>query len=105
MRMKCNLSVFDIIIHILMWMVLSIITLGIAMIFFPYSFCKLVINASSITDESGFEQPLVCENNMFGNILNLILWFFISLITFGIGYIFFFYKVWNHSINNTRIGK
>jgi hypothetical protein len=35
---------------------------------------------------------------------HIIIWIIISIITFGFGYAFYFYKVWNHSLNHTRVG-
>lgn len=104
MRVRCNVGVGSIIVHIIMWFFLSIITFGIALFFFPYSFAKLIINASELTDETGFNQPFICETDMFGNLGHVIIWAIISILTLGIGYAFYFYKVWNYSLNNTRVG-
>lgn len=31
----------------------------------------------------------------------VILWMIISVITLGLGFIFYFYRVWNYALNNT----
>ncbi len=46
---------------------------------------------------------MVCDINLFSNIGHIILWMLISLVTFGLGYIFYFYRVWNYALNNSRI--
>lgn len=103
MNIKADLSILDIIGHLIIWVVLSIITLGIALFFFPYSFSRFVINRTSIVDEAGVERKMVCDINLFSNIGHIILWMLISLVTFGLGYIFYFYRVWNYALNNSRV--
>lgn len=103
MNIKADLSIFDIIGHLIIWVVLSIITLGIALFFFPYSFSRFVINRTSVVDAAGVERKMVCDINLFSNIGHIILWMLISLVTFGLGYIFYFYRVWNYALNNSRV--
>lgn len=104
MNIKANLSIFDIIGHLLLWLVLSILTLGVALFFFPYSFARFVINRTSVVDQTtGAERKMVCDINIFSNIGHIILWILISLVTFGIGYIFYVYRVWNYALNNSRV--
>lgn len=103
MNIKADLSIFDIIGHLIVWVVLSIVTLGIALFFFPYSFSRFVINRTSIVDAAGVERKMVCDINLFSNIGHIILWMLISLVTFGLGYIFYFYRVWNYALNNSRV--
>lgn len=103
MKVKADLSILDIIGHLIVWVVLSIITLGIALFFFPYSFSRFVINRTSVVDAAGVERKMVCDINLFSNIGHIILWILISLVTFGLGYIFYFYRVWNYALNNSRI--
>lgn len=103
MNIKADLSILDIIGHLIIWVVLSIVTLGIALFFFPYSFSRFVINRTSVVDAAGVERKMVCDINMFSNIGHIILWMLISLVTFGLGYIFYFYRVWNYALNNSRV--
>lgn len=103
MRLKADIGVIDIIVHIIIWVVLSIITFGIALFFAPYSFAKFIINRSKLIDDNGTEKQLRCNTDIFGNVGHVILWMIISIITFGLGYLFYFFKVWNYSLNNTTI--
>lgn len=103
MKIKADLSILDIIGHLIVWVVLSIVTLGIALFFFPYSFSRFVINRTSVVDAAGVERKMVCDINLFSNIGHIILWMLISLVTFGLGYIFYFYRVWNYALNNSRV--
>lgn len=103
MKVKADLSILDIIGHLIVWVVLIIITFGIALFFFPYSFSRFVINRTSVVDPAGVERKMVCDINLFSNIGHIILWMLISLVTFGLGYIFYFYRVWNYALNNSRV--
>jgi hypothetical protein len=103
MRVKADIGVVDIIGHLVNWLLLSLITFGIALFFYPYSFAKFIINRSVVVDEAGASRRMECHTDMFSNIGHIILWIIISLVTFGIGYVFYFYKVWNYSLNNTTI--
>lgn len=104
MNIKADLSILDIIGHLLIWVLLTIITLGIALFFFPYSFARFVINRTSVVDKAtGVERKMVCDINIFSNVGHIILWMVISFLTLGLGYIFYFYRVWNYALNNSRL--
>ena len=103
MKIQANVGTIDILGHIILWFILIIITLGIAAFFFPYSFSKFILNRSELIDEQGNLRKMVCNTDIFGNIGHIILWIIITIFTLGLGYIFYFYKVWNYSLNNTVI--
>jgi len=103
-NIKADLSILDIIGHLLIWVLLTIITFGIALFFFPYSFARFVINHTSVVDNAtGVERKMVCDINIFSNVGHIILWMVISFLTLGLGYIFYFYRVWNYALNNSRL--
>ncbi|MFC7368242.1 DUF6693 family protein [Vreelandella zhaodongensis] len=104
MNIKANLSILDIIGHLLIWLVLTVITLGIALFFFPYSFARFVINRTSVVDNTtGVERKMVCDINIFSNVGHILLWMIITILTLGLGYLFYVYRVWNYALNNSRI--
>lgn len=103
MRLQANIGIFDILVHLFIWLLLVVITFGIALLFFPYSFSKFIINRTYMIDAAGNEHDMECNIDMFSNIGHMVLWFFISVFTLGIGYIFYFYRVWNYALNNTVI--
>ena len=104
MNIKADLSILDIIGHLLIWVLLTIITFGIALFFFPYSFGLFEINRTSVVDNAtGVERKMVCDINIFSNVGHIILWMVISFLTLGLGYIFYFYRVWNYALNNSRL--
>lgn len=103
MKLKANVGTFDIIGHLILWFIIILITLGIGAFFFAYSFSKFIINRTEFIDNRGVAHQMTCRTDLFGNVGHIILWIVISILTFGLGYVFYFYKVWNYSLNNTTI--
>lgn len=101
MKIQADVGTIDILGHLILWFILILITFGIAAFFFPYSFSKFILNRSQVVDENGHVRQMVCNTDIFGNIGHVILWIIISILTLGLGYAFYFYKVWNYSLNNT----
>jgi len=50
MRLEADIAIIDILGHLVIWFLLSLVTMGIALFFFPYSFAKFIINNSSVID-------------------------------------------------------
>jgi len=103
MKIQADVATIDILGHLILWFIITFITFGIGAFFFPYSFSKFIINRSELIDEQGRPRKMVCDTDLFGNIGHVILWMIISIITLGLGYAFYFYKVWNYSLNHTKI--
>ena len=104
MNIKANVGTFDILGHLILWFVIIIITLGVGAFFFAYSFSKFIINRTELVDQHGVTHKLKCDVDLFGSIGHIILWIIITILTLGLGYIFYFYKVWNYCLNNSSVG-
>ena len=102
-RTQANVGTLEIIVHLLLWLILSFLTIGIALFFLPYSFSKFIINRTLIIEADGSKRRMQCNTNIFGEIWHIILWIVITILTLGFGYLFYTYKVWNYSLNNTEI--
>ena len=100
---KIDLRIIDILGHLIVWLLLTIFTLGIAFFFFPYSFSKFILNRTFLVDKNGTERKLVCEIDIAGNIGHIVLWIIITILTLGIGYLFYLYRVWGYVIRHTRV--
>lgn len=102
MRLRSDIQFLDILGHGILWLLLSILTLGISMFFYPYSFSKFIINRTEvIVDE--VPHALYCDIDIVSQIGHIVLWFLLSLLTLGIAYFFYVYKVWNFALNNTAV--
>jgi hypothetical protein len=103
MKLAASVGTLDILGHLILWFIIILITLGIGAFFFPYSFCKFIINRTEFIDQQGVSHKMECHTDIFGSIGHVILWIIITILTLGLGYIFYFYKIWNYSLNHTTI--
>ncbi|WP_435237167.1 DUF6693 family protein [Psychromonas sp. PT13] len=103
MKIQADVSTLDILGHLIIWFIIIIVTLGIGAFFLPYSFSKFIINRSTLIDDRGVARKMTCNTDLFGNIGHVLLWIVISILTCGLGYAFYVYKIWNYSLNNTTI--
>ncbi len=104
MQLRAEVNFLDILGHGILWFFLTLFTLGFAAFFFPYSFAKFIINRSEVVID-GQRYGLWCDLDAFSQLGHIILWFFLSIITLGLCYFFYMYKVWNFAINNTAVLK
>lgn len=101
-KIKCNLTFGESLLFLLGWFLLIIITFGLAAPFFILSFSKYLINRSVLV-ENGLEKRMNSNLNIGGDSLYLVLWTILSIITFGIGGIFFIFSLGKRVINSIEI--
>ncbi|MFD2176854.1 DUF6693 family protein [Veronia pacifica] len=103
MFINAQVPVAEIALHLLIWFLLTILTFGLAFFVYPYAFAKFIIDRSSLVYPDGSEKQMYCDVDIFSNIGHVVVWLFITIVTLGIGYLFYFYRVWNYSLNHTKI--
>jgi len=102
--LKSDLSVGDIIGHAIIWIILSIVTCGLALFVFPYYMARFIISRTIVVDASGMRiGRLECTIDLASIIGNIVIWAIISIVTLGFGYIIFMYKIYAHCLNHTKI--
>ena len=52
-RLRSDLSAFEILGHVAIWLVIIILTVGIGAVFFPYATAKVIIGSITVVDEFG----------------------------------------------------
>lgn len=103
-RLKIDLSAVDILGHLILWLIVSILTVGIGLFFLPYSFAAFIVNRVTVVDANGNAHGrLKCELELSSQIGHIVLWMIISILTLGVGYFFYLYKTWGLVISKTRI--
>lgn len=103
-RLRCNLSTLDILSHLALWVLLSVITCGIALFLFPYSFAGVLINSTRMLDSQGrVVGTLRCTQGTSGHIVHAILWWLLTLITLGVAGFFYAYRVASDMISVTIV--
>lgn len=102
--LKSDLTVGDIIGHGIIWILLTVVTLGLAMFVFPYYMQRFIISRTSVLDDQGKRVGrLQCTIDLASIIGNIVIWAIISIVTLGIGYFIFLYKIHAHCMNHTKI--
>ncbi|MCP1712545.1 putative membrane-anchored protein [Kerstersia gyiorum] len=88
----------------IVWVLLTIVTLGLAMFVFPYYMQKFIISKTYAYDAQGQRVGrLVCTIDLASIIGNIVLWAIISIVTLGLGYLVFLYKISAHCMSHTKL--
>ena len=103
-RIAVNFTMTDVIGHVIIWLIISVVTLGIGLFFWPYSAAKMIINGITVYDSSDVRVgKLQCQLSAGHQIGHIILWLVITIVTFGIGFPFYLFGVARTALNKTEI--
>lgn len=103
-RFKADFGIGDNIGVVVIWIILTIVTLGLALIVFPYYLNKDVLNKTKVLDSAGREVGrLNCRFNLASSIGHVIIWVLLIVVTLGIASFFYLYRVLRVVINETEI--
>lgn len=103
-RFEANISFGSIVVHIIVWTLLSFVTLGLALFFYPYAFGRVVLDNCYVLDDGGQRVGrLRCDVSLTGELGHILLWILISILTLGIGLFFYAFKAFGVVLNNTKI--
>lgn len=103
-RLRCDYSLMEALGFVIIWLIITIITLGIGSFFAIYYFYKSVINKTMVLDRNGNEiGRLDCELNLAEVIGHIIIWILITIVTFGIGLIFYAFRTLRLCLSKTRV--
>lgn len=103
-RFKADFGIVDTIGAVVIWILLSLITLGLALFVFPYYFNKDVLNKTKVLDAQGREiGRLNCRFNLISSIGHVIIWFLLTIVTLGLASFFYLYRVLRVVISETEI--
>ena len=103
-RLKCSFSVAESIGSVVLWIILTIVTLGLALIVFPYYLNRAVLNKTELLDGSGRTiGRLNCTFNIGHSIGHVILWVLLIIVTLGLASFLYAYRVIRVVLNETRV--
>lgn len=97
-RLSTNLSIGDVIVHVLLWAIISIFTLGIGLLFWPYAQVKMVLNSIEVGN-----QRVQCELDLGKQIGHIILWAILIVLSLGLAAPFYIIGVIRTAINSSRL--
>ncbi|KVV40454.1 hypothetical protein WK81_20740 [Burkholderia ubonensis] len=104
LALQSRLSIADIVGHAVIWILLTVVTLGLALFVYPYYLYRFVISKTVALDRDGkVAGRLECTIDLVTITGKIVIWTIITIVTFGIGYFFFLYKIVAHCMDHTRL--
>lgn len=99
-RLSCAFSVTEGIGHVLIWVLLTVLTLGLALFVAPYYFLKAPINKTTVVDASGRTVGrLVVEVNLAEVVGHAVIWVLLTILTLGLALILYQFSVIKRLLN------
>ena len=99
--LKCETTIGEVIWQIIIWIVLSVVTFGLALTLMPYYFIKALLNRTYIVDKEGFKIARLKVQFSFWDILwHVLIWLLLSIVTFGLAYIVYWHMVLRRLLNS-----
>lgn len=103
-KFKCDFTVGEAIGQLVIWVLLSIITLGLALFVLPYYFLKAPINRTYVLDNQGAKIGKLSVEIVFVDILgHALVWLLLTLITFRLAYLIYWPAVVKRLMNAVEI--
>lgn len=104
MRFKCKFGIGEAIGSAIIWILLSIVTLGLALVVFPYFLNRAVLNQTEVLNAQG--QPIGRLNCRFGvgsSVGHVIIWLLLIILTLGLASFVYVYRVIRVVLNETVV--
>ncbi|SMC66424.1 DUF6693 family protein [Primorskyibacter flagellatus] len=103
-RFSCEFTVGEAIGQLLIWIVLSIVTLGLALFVLPYYFIKAPMNRTYVLDGEGARIARVSVEVAFFDILgHALVWLLLTIVTFGLAYLVYWPAVIKRLLNAVEL--
>jgi len=103
-RYDCEFSVAEAIGQLVIWVLLVIVTLGLALFVLPYYFLKAPINRTFVLDPNGTRVARLTVGVSFADILgHAVLWLILTILTLGLAYLIYWQSVMKRLMNATRV--
>lgn len=102
--LKCEYSLLSAILYIIIWIIISMLTFGIGLYFATYYFYRAIINKTYVLNADGERiGRLQCELGLGGMIGHILLWIVITILTLGVGLIFYMFRTLRLCLSRTRM--
>lgn len=103
-KLRCSFGMLESTGHIILWIILTIISFGIALLFFPYYLNKNILNKTELLTQDGrCIGYLRCRFDIISSIGHVILWGLLIIFTIGLAAFFYLYRVIRVVLNETYI--
>ncbi len=103
-KLKVKWSMIDIALYSLLWVILTVITVGIALLFAPYAWTAKVLNGSQLINRNGeVEGSIRVRYSTGGQIGHMLKWALLTIFTLGIAYPFYFWGAVRSVIDHAEV--
>jgi uncharacterized membrane protein YjgN (DUF898 family) len=103
-RFQCEFGVAEAIGSFIIWLLLTIVTLGLASFVAPYYIFSAIINKTWIVDENGQRLSQLKVNFTLAEIVgHAVIWVLLAVVTLGLAIIVYYYMVTKKVLNRTEM--
>ena len=103
-RCRTQLSLSQVIGHVVIWLIIATFTLGIGALFWPYAAARLILESIVMTDEAGNPSArLRCNLSLSEQIGHILIWLLLMLLTGGLAGLCYLFGVAHFAINRTQL--
>jgi len=103
-RFQCEFGVAEAIGSFIIWVLLIIVTLGLASFVAPYYILSSIINKTWVVDENGQRLSQLKVNFTLAEIIgHAVIWVLLAIVTLGLALIVYYYMVMKKVLNRTEI--
>ncbi len=103
-KFRVSWSMGNILIYLALWILLGIVTLGVAFFFAPYAWAAKMLNGCEVYDREGKTLGILkVDLDIADQIVHIIVWYIVSILTLGLATPFYFLGVGRTVLDNTQI--
>jgi flagellar basal body-associated protein FliL len=103
-ELKCEFGIADAIGMVVIWVLLTIVTLGLAAFVAPYYLFSAVVNKTSLVDDSGRRLGRLKVNFTLAEIVgHAVIWLLLTIVTLGLALIVYYYMVLRKVLDRTEV--
>jgi uncharacterized membrane protein YjgN (DUF898 family) len=103
-RLRSELDLGKVWPSFLVWLAVSVCTLGLGWIVVSGHFFRLILNSTSVVDANGQRLGrLHCDYDVEARMGRIVLWVVISIVTLGIGLLFYSFHAARRAIDATSV--
>jgi uncharacterized membrane-anchored protein len=103
-KLNCSYTASEAIGSLIIWVLLSIVTLGLALFVMPYYILKAPINRTELLDNTGRTVArLHVEVDLASIIGHAVIWFFLVIVTLGLAFLIYYPAVIKRLLNAVEI--
>ncbi|MCB2110279.1 MAG: hypothetical protein H6895_12290 [Defluviimonas sp.] len=100
LKLKCDFSVGEAVGQFIIWLLLTIVTLGLALFVLPYYFVRAPINRTTLVDASGRTVARLHVDVGFSDIVgHALVWLLLTIVTLGLAYLIYWPAVIKRVLN------